>query len=192
MEYQPRSARARAATISANDAAVLGLLMDGESTGYDLNKRIHRSVGFFWTPAKSHVYATLARFVEAGFANARAVAQETRPDKQIYRITRDGRRAFLDWMRDSPLEPGRYKNPFLLKIFFGRHWDRESLIRHIEEGRADVQEELSQLEAIAKTIDREDSFYGWLTLTYGLERDRATIRWADAVLEELRSPRRRT
>ena len=186
MDHQTRPARTRAATISANDAAVLGLLMDGESTGYDLNKRIHRSVGFFWTPAKSHVYATLSRFVEAGFVTARQVAQETRPDKQIYRITREGRSAFLDWLRDSPLEPGRYKNSFLLKIFFGRHWGRDALMRHIEEGRADVQEELSQLEAIEKTIDREERFYGWLTLTYGLERDRATIRWADAVLEELR------
>jgi PadR family transcriptional regulator AphA len=173
-------------TVSANDAAVLGLLMDGESSGYDLNKRIHGSVGFFWTPAKSHVYTTLARLVAAGFATAREIPQEARPDKQIYRITREGRRAFLEWLQDSPLEPARFKNPFLLKIFFGRHMDREALIRHIEEGRAEVQEELSQLEAIEKTIDRRRSFYGWLTLTYGLERDRATIRWAVAALRELR------
>jgi PadR family transcriptional regulator AphA len=160
--------------------------MDGVTSGYDLNKRIHRSVGFFWTPAKSHVYATLARFVDAGFATVRDVPQETRPDKQVYRITRAGRRAFLDWLQGSPLEPARFKNPFLLKIFFGRHLGREALIRHIEEGRAEVQEELSQLEAIERTIDRRRSFYGWLTLTYGLERDRATIRWAEAAVRELR------
>ncbi len=160
--------------------------MDGVSSGYDLNKRIHRSVGFFWTPAKSHVYATLGRLVDAGLATATPVPQETRPDKQLYRISPEGRRAFLDWLAHSPLEPARFKNPFLLKIFFGRHLDREALVTHIEEGRAEVQEELSQLEAIDRTIDRERNFHGWLTLTYGLERDRATIRWADAVLEELR------
>jgi DNA-binding PadR family transcriptional regulator len=173
-------------TISANDAAVLGLLMDRVSSGYDLNKRIHRSVGFFWTPAKSHVYGTLARLVEAGLATARAVPQETRPDKQVYRITAAGRRALLDWLENSRLEPARFKNTFLLKIFFGRHLEPAKLIAHIEEGRAEVQEELSQLEAIAATIDRERDFHGWLTLTYGLERDRATVGWADAVLEELR------
>jgi PadR family transcriptional regulator AphA len=165
---------------------VIGLLMSGEASGYDLNKQIRRSVGFFWTPAKSHVYTTLPRLVEEGFATVREVPQETRPDKQIYRITAAGRTAFLEWLRESPLEPMPFKNPFLLKIFFGRHLDREALIRHIEEGRADVQEELSQLEAIEQTIDRERSFYGWLTLTYGLERDRATVRWADAALRELR------
>ncbi len=185
MERQPVPA-SRATTISANDAAVLGLLMDGESSGYDLNKRIHRSVGFFWTPAKSHVYGTLVRFVAAGLATVREVPQETRPDKQLYRITREGRRAFLQWLESSPLEPARFKNTFLLKIFFAGHWDREALIRHIEEGRAEVQEELSQLEAIEKGLDREGSFHGWLTLRYGLERDRATIRWADSALKQLK------
>jgi PadR family transcriptional regulator AphA len=182
---EPQRGAALERRISANDAAVLGLLMDGVSSGYDLNKRIHGSVGFFWTPAKSHVYATLARLVDAGFATARAVPQETRPDKQLYRVTPRGRRAFLDWLANAPLEPARFKNSFLLKIFFGRHLEPTRLIEHIEEGRADVQEELSQLEAIEKTIDRERNFHGWLTLTYGLERDRATVRWADGVLAEL-------
>jgi DNA-binding PadR family transcriptional regulator len=185
----PQRAISAPRAISANDAAVLGLLMDGVSSGYDLNKRIHRSVGFFWTPAKSHVYATLARLVDEGLATVRPVPQETRPDKQLYRISSRGRRAFLDWLANAPLEPARFKNPFLLKIFFGRHLDRERLIEHIEEGRADVQEELSQLEAIEQTIDPDRNFHGWLTLTYGLERDRATVRWADAVLAELRRRR---
>jgi PadR family transcriptional regulator AphA len=185
----PQRITASARAISTNDAALLGLLMDGVSSGYDLNKRIHRSVGFFWTPAKSHVYGTLARLVDAGLATVRAVPQETRPDKQLYRISPAGRRAFLDWLANAPLEPARFKNPFLLKIFFGRHLERERLIAHIEEGRAEVQEELSQLQAIEKTLDPDRDFHGWLTLTYGLERDRATVRWADAALAALRRRR---
>src|SRR5204863_7466735 len=88
-------------TISANDAALLGLLMDGVTSGYDLNKRIHRSVGFFWTPAKSHVYGTLARLVEAGFATVRPVPQDLRPGKPQYRITAAGRRASLARLANS-------------------------------------------------------------------------------------------
>jgi len=181
-----RSTQASDVLISANDAAVLGLLMDGESSGYDLNKRIHAGVGFFWTPAKSHVYKTLSGFVARGLAVVREVRQQARPDKQLYTITEAGRRAFLLWLREAPLEPARFKNAFLLKLFFGEALSHDELVRHIEEGRADVQEELSQLEAIAKTADPERNFYGWLTLTYGLERDRATVRWADSVLRELR------
>jgi DNA-binding PadR family transcriptional regulator len=178
-----------AAASTPTEVAVLGLLTEGERSGYDLLRLAERSVGFFWTPAKSHVYGTLARLVDAGLATVRAVPQETRPDKQLYRISPAGRRAFLDWLANAPLEPARFKNPFLLKIFFGRHLERERLIAHIEEGRAEVQEELSQLQAIEKTLDPDRDFHGWLTLTYGLERDRATVRWADAALAALRRRR---
>ena len=50
------------ATLS--ESAVLGLLADGERSGYDLLKAIERSVGFFWTPAKSQLYALLPKLVE--------------------------------------------------------------------------------------------------------------------------------
>jgi DNA-binding PadR family transcriptional regulator len=174
------------ALLSTNDAAVLGLLAAGETSGYDLDKRIRRSVGLMWTPAKSHVYGTLARLVDGGYASVRHVEQTQRPDKRLFRITERGEQALSRWLHEAPLEPSKYRNQFLLKVFFGRHMDKQALIRHIEEGRADVQEELSQLEALAKDVDPDRDFYSWLTLAYGLDRDRATIRWADMALRALR------
>jgi len=172
--------------ISANEAAVLGVLADGESSGYDLEKQIRSGVGFFWTPVKSHVYATLGRLVDQGYASVRHVEQEKRPDKRVYRISDEGTAALRRWLNNSPLEPARFKNAFLLKVFFGRHMDDDALVRHIEEGRADVQEELSQLEAIETEASPDRNLHGWLTLIYGLERDRATVRWADEALRVLR------
>jgi hypothetical protein len=87
------------------------------------------------------------------------------------------------WLDESPLEPARFRNAFLLKIFFSEHMDREALVRHIEEGRAEVAEELAQLEALADDADRETGRR--LVLEYGLVRDRATIEWADRALREL-------
>lgn len=186
MEYKRAKPAVPIRLLSANDAAVLGLLADREISGYELDKLIRNTVGFFWTPVKSHVYTTLARLVEAGYASARGVEQTTRPDKRLYRITPAGEAALRRWLDESPLEPARFKNSFLLKVFLGRHMDGDALVRHIEEGRADVQEELSQLEAIERDADPARDLYGWLALTYGLERDRATIRWADEALRALR------
>src|SRR5215203_5632088 len=177
--------------LSTNDAAVLGLLAVGETSGYDLDKRIRRSVGLMWTPAKSHVYGTLARLVEGGYASVRKVEQSQRPDRRLFRITEQGGRAPRRWLHESPLEPAKYRNQFLLKVFLGQHMDDQALIRHVEEGRADVQEELSQLEALAKDVDPDRELFSWLTLAYGLDRDRATIRWADMALEALRARGRR-
>jgi DNA-binding PadR family transcriptional regulator len=73
------------------ECAVLGLLTRGERSGYDLLKTIERSVGFFWTPAKSQLYALLPKLVERGLLNARRVEQDKRPAKTLYRITPAGR-----------------------------------------------------------------------------------------------------
>src|SRR4051794_27802576 len=44
--------RTSAPPVTATEVAVLGLLADGERSGYDLLREAERSVGFFWTPAK--------------------------------------------------------------------------------------------------------------------------------------------
>jgi DNA-binding PadR family transcriptional regulator len=75
------------------ERAVLGLLTRGERSGYDLLKTIEQSVGFFWTPAKSQLYALLPRLVVRGLLKARRVEQDKRPAKTLYRITPAGRGA---------------------------------------------------------------------------------------------------
>jgi DNA-binding PadR family transcriptional regulator len=117
-----------AATLTTTEAAVLGLLTWGEMSGYDLRKKIERSVGYFWAPAKTQIYTVLPRLVEAGLATRRRVVQSDRPDKQLYRITKHGRRTLGDWLDRGPLEPVPEKNPILLKLFFGASADPEALV----------------------------------------------------------------
>lgn len=78
-------------TVTATEAALLGLLRHGEMSGYDLRKLVERSVGYYWTPAKTQIYSSLPRLVEAGLATKRTVRQTDRPDKHLYAITDVGR-----------------------------------------------------------------------------------------------------
>lgn len=94
-------------TLTTTEAALLGLLADGELSGYDLKRLVERSVGYFWRPARSQIYAVLPRLVERGLARRRAVAQAMRPDKQVYRITPAGRGALRTWLDAAPLDPSR-------------------------------------------------------------------------------------
>ena len=55
------------ATISATDAALLGLLTRGELSGYDLQRAAEANGGLFWAPAKSRIYAVLPQLVARGF-----------------------------------------------------------------------------------------------------------------------------
>lgn len=171
--------------LSTTEFAVLGLLSFGERSGYEMKKAAERGVGYVWTAAKSHVYAVLPRLVEGGYATTRRVTQKRRPDKQVYKITRKGERAFKEWL-EAPIEERGARSPFLLKIFFGDLMSKEALVAHIERMRAEVVRTLEEYREIEGRIrDDSQSYYGYVTLRWGLAQARAWIRWADGILREL-------
>ncbi|HYZ18286.1 MAG TPA: PadR family transcriptional regulator [Gaiellaceae bacterium] len=173
-------------TLTATECAVLGLLTRGPMSGYDLKKAIDGSVGYFWGPAKSQIYAVLPRLVEAGYATSRKVAQSQRPDKQVYRITALGREALRRWIEDTPTPPEPDRNTLLLKLFFGEVSSPDVLAEHVRERRESAQRLKDELEVIdAAPHDAELDFYSNLTRRYGHRWADAVIAWADEAEREL-------
>jgi DNA-binding PadR family transcriptional regulator len=173
-------------TLSTTELSILGLLFARERSGYDLKKAADEGVGYVWTPAKSHVYAVLPRLVEGGHATVRTVAQERRPDKQVYRITKRGKEAFVRWLEEPIDERPGSSDLFLLKVFFGGRMRREALVAHVERRRAYAAGKLAEFREIEDEVRGDEAeYYGYLTLRWGLAAAEAWIRWADEVLPEL-------
>jgi PadR family transcriptional regulator, regulatory protein AphA len=172
--------------LAATEAAVLGLLADGEHSGYDLKRAIDRSVGYFWGPAKSRIYTVLPHLVELGYATRRDVIQQNRPNKQLYRITAAGRQALEEWLAE-PSGPTPDRNPLLLKVFFGDYASPETVLEHVRARRAEAEQLKRELDEIDRTVRRRDEAerYSALTRVYGREWADAMIRWADHVEREL-------
>jgi DNA-binding PadR family transcriptional regulator len=172
--------------LSTTELSVLGLLTMGEHSGYDLQKRAEASVGYLWTAAKSQIYAVLPRLVEAGLAKVRHVEQGSRPDKQVYRITKQGREAFRAWLEEPVDDRPGGRSTFLLKVFFGGDMSREALVAHIERKREEAARELAEYREIEDEIrDEASSYYGYVTLRWGIAQAEAWIEWADEILAEL-------
>jgi DNA-binding PadR family transcriptional regulator len=163
--------------LTTTEGVVLGLLSEGERSGYDLLKRAEGSVAHMWAPAKSQLYAVLPRLVEAGLASRRTVRQTARPDKQLYRPTRAGRTAVRAWLEHAP--PKSW-DELLLKVFFAELCSREALLRQLDD-YAEVQRAfLVEYEAITPATR-----YGALTLEYGLALMPARLRWLEKAQREL-------
>jgi PadR family transcriptional regulator AphA len=163
--------------LTTTEAAILGVLTGGAMSGYDLKKAIDTSVGYFWGPARSGIYAVLPRLVASGFATSREVAQSGRPDKRLYRITAAGRKALRSWIEDTPAPPDPDRNPLLIKLFFGALTSPDVLSAQIRQRR----EEAERLDRALHQFDREadpDELYGALTRDWGHEYARAVDRWA--------------
>jgi PadR family transcriptional regulator AphA len=169
--------------LTITEVVVVGLLAEGERSGYDLLKRAEASVGHMWSPAKSQLYAVLPRLVEAGLARRRFVRQQGRPDKQVYRLTPAGGRALRAWLADpSP----RSLDELLLKVFFGKHVPAAVLLPQLELYREAERARLEEYRTIEREIaNKPERRHGYLTLRYGLSFARSRLRWLDEALKEL-------
>ena len=173
--------------LTLTEAAVLALLtVEGERSGYDLTKCAAKSVGHIWAPARSHLYAVLARLARDGFATTRRVVQSDRPDKQLYTVTAAGRDALEAWLTADAEDD----DSFHLKVFYGGLLPRRRLIEHVEAYRERIHDRLELYDSISEeNTNRGHDYYHRLMLDYGYARARASLAWADEVLRKLRGRR---
>jgi PadR family transcriptional regulator AphA len=172
-------------TLTTTEAAVLGLLRDDELSGYDLRKVVERSVGYYWTPAKTQIYTTLPRLVDRGLATRRRVEQTERPDKQLYSVTDEGRRAVDEWIREAPLDAGLGRNVLLLKLALADDAHAPVLIEQVRERRAEAEELRAELVELDAAGGSGDPPFEHLTRRYGFFYVDALLHWTGEVLDSL-------
>jgi PadR family transcriptional regulator AphA len=183
-----RTIPVRTKTLTLTEAAVLALLtVEGERSGYELTKSAAKSVGHVWAPARSNLYAVLARLAREGLATTRTVVQSDRPDKQLYKVTSAGKSALSSWLEHVD---GEDVDAFHLKVFYGGLLPRQKLIEHVEAYRDGLHHRLELYDGIAEqNTNRGHDYYHRLMLDYGYTQARASLAWADEVLTKLRRKR---
>jgi DNA-binding PadR family transcriptional regulator len=175
--------------LTTTEHALLGMLARyGECSGYELLRQAREGVGFFWSPAKSHVYDLLPRLEQRGLATRRMVAQQGKPDKHLWRLTRQGRAALRRWINLPERDPMNNLNLLLLKLFFGDYGDPAAVLALVERYRDQTADHLDAL----RTVDAEAVFVAperlpRLTLRFGLAAVQAQLDWANAILPDLRA-----
>jgi PadR family transcriptional regulator, regulatory protein AphA len=173
--------------VTPTEVAVLGLLTDGERSGYDLLRSAEQSIGFFWTPAKTQLYAVLRRLVDHGYATVRRVRQDQRPDKYLYKVTRLGEERLREGLEQVGSSVN--KNPLELKIFFGDLRPLGAVIVDLERVRDNGRAHLAELEEIERTFDHDEYLFPYLTLLRGKATAAADVEWAEQCLALLSKKR---
>ena len=110
--------------------AVLALLADGESHGYEIKTSFEDAVGPQWGELNiGHVYQLLDRCVRDGLVTRRHVAQATRPDKTVYRLTAAGERELERWLEAPFIRQSGYRDDFFLKLLAASRLGGDELTR---------------------------------------------------------------
>ncbi|SFC82567.1 DNA-binding transcriptional regulator, PadR family [Bacillus sp. 491mf] len=95
--------------------ALLRLLSKKEQTGYDLHHTFQEQLIYFWNSGHSQVYKELSKMENDGFVTFEYIYQEGSPNKKIYSLTKEGKKALIEWIIHEKTNPPRIKDEFLLK-----------------------------------------------------------------------------
>jgi len=171
--------------------AVLGLLSVNPMSGYDMKKKIDKSLSFFWNENYGHLYPVLNALETGGLIAKTVTKGEGRPDRNVYEITEAGKEELRQWF-PKPNDPVRFRSELLLKIFFGAHADRETLISMVEQERRQHENLLFAYDEIEKHIHdedyrQEDRAFWHMALQNGRSYSRSQIAWCEETLGSLKS-----
>lgn len=160
--------------LNATAGALLGLLRSGPRSGYELVAEAQELIGGFWTLTRSQVYRELADLAERGLLQRGQLGPR---DRQPFRLTTKGRRAFQAWVNTAP-EPENLRIPLLLCLTFVDEIEPERLRATLEEHREVHEERLTRYRA----LDAELSSGGVppeqrVTLAFGIAYESAVLRW---------------
>ena len=84
--------------------AILGILMLGPRSGYDIKKFFDRTVANFWNESYGQIYPILKRLAAEGLVEKSIEKQAGKPDRHIYTITGEGRNEMREWLM-TPVGP---------------------------------------------------------------------------------------
>jgi DNA-binding PadR family transcriptional regulator len=172
--------------LNATAAALLGLLLEKEMTGWDLIAAAQERIGEFWSLTQSQVYRELAAMAERGLVSAGPPGPR---ERKPYAVTPAGRSAFAEWLDGEP-GADQVRIPLLLTIAFAGHLPPGRLGEIVDAQRAVHAERLARYRAAqeqlagARTVDPARL----ATLEFGLRHEQAVLDWF-AALPGILAPR---
>ena len=170
---------------------ILGLINNGDKTGYEIMTVFRDSLKHFWTAQTSQIYRELQTMEKAGWIRQQSVSQAGKPDKKVFSITPAGHKELLRWLRDDNL-PAGVRNPFLMKTFFMGELpveDNIAFFRAFQEASV-FPDEGKQASAKADLYQQavkqpEKAIYWKLTIEFGRMYEKMQREWCEYCIREL-------
>ena len=161
----------------ATEYALLGLLLDGPSHGYDLTRQFaaDTELGKVCRLEMSMLYGLLKKLEKEGLLSGKDEPLSEHKSRRVVELTPAGRAEFEAWLAEPVLHTREIRFSFLVKLYFARQRSRELVLQlldeQIEYNQALLKKLLSQKQ---NTSPRQ--FEAWV-VDYRLEQTNAALRW---------------
>ena len=102
--------------------AVLALLADGPSHGYQLRASFERAVGPQWGGLNiGHTYQLLDRLSRDGLVRSQRQPQPVKPDRLVYELTDAGHAELQRWLAEPAERARGHRDDLFLKLLAASH-----------------------------------------------------------------------
>jgi DNA-binding PadR family transcriptional regulator len=163
---------------------LLALLAGGPAHGYELKQDLEQLLGAAYPqPNVGQIYVTLGRLEKSGLIEGEEIAQSSRPNKKIYRLTAAGREALHAWFEETADEP-RVRDEFFMKLALAPRTGLADQITLINRQRREYLRTMRTLSKLAATENR-DNRTAHLLIEGAMLHLQADLDWLERCQEEL-------
>lgn len=128
----------------------LGMLTNGPASGYDLKKYFESTFGHFFAAGFGSIYPALNSLAEAGLVTCTEIAQDGKPDRKVYGITRKGR-SELARALENPAPAHKVRSEFLATLFFAHLMSTEQIDTVLDNRLREIETFLESLDSMDMT-----------------------------------------
>lgn len=169
--------------------AILGMLISGPKSGYDLKKDFEEQISSFWSESLGQIYPALKQMHDESLVSVSVKKTKGRPERKVYRITKKGETVFHQWLK-LPAEPIKWRNELLLKVFFGPAMETDDVLEHVHRFQTTEKEKKKLYEYFANEIETRDAspkrrLYWRLALSSGKHINKARLSWCKEAIDEI-------
>ncbi len=170
--------------------ALLGFLKRGPKSGYELQKKIEKSINHFWSSTQSQIYRTLNRMEEDAWIVSEIHYQDEKPNKKVYSLAAKGKKELITWL-SSPVAIPNHRNPFLVQLFFSESIDKKTITSNLLYYKKEMRQRLQFLtsEEATRMIEsagkKSERFIYQSLVNNGIRVLRSEIDWVDDTLREI-------
>ncbi|GAB1470901.1 PadR family transcriptional regulator [Chloroflexota bacterium] len=169
--------------------ALLGLLIEKPSHGYDLHQHLIAELGQVWHLSQSQAYAILKRLEIRGDISARLLEQEKLPARQMLHITAAGRKRFFEWLETDISTTSRsIRLEFITRLYFAQLYRPEILPKIYQSQSLEIKTKIEQLESVIEHLPSEQT-YNHLSLDLRLQQMKLIQTWMSKIRVQFHIPR---
>jgi DNA-binding PadR family transcriptional regulator len=132
----------------------LGMLSFGDACGYDLKKRFEALFRHFYSAGFGSIYPALAELADADLVTCRAVPQDGKPDRKVYRITERGRQEFREALATTQPQH-KLRSEFLAMIYFAELMEPARLNALLDDRLEQLREAQDHIAEIQRAWDND-------------------------------------